>query len=82
MRDFETLSDVFTRPMHVNPQRVSSVGRVDVSGYTFTGCENAISVLYKFRLTLHITQSFEFRLSIINKAMLIVKNKILKDKFT
>ena len=32
MRDFEILSDVFKGPMHANPQRISSVVRVDVSG--------------------------------------------------
>ena len=31
-RDFEILSDVIKRTMHENPQKVSSVVRVDVSG--------------------------------------------------
>ena len=32
VRDFEILSGVIKRPMHENPQRVSSMVRVDVSG--------------------------------------------------
>ena len=32
VRDFEILSDVIKRPIHENPQRVSSVVRDDVSG--------------------------------------------------
>ena len=32
VQDFEILSDVIKGPMHENPQRVSSVVRVDVSG--------------------------------------------------
>ena len=32
MQDFEILSDVIKGPMHENPQRISSVVRVDVSG--------------------------------------------------
>ena len=37
--DFEILSDVIKGPMHENPQRVSSVVRVDVSGPYLQGVQ-------------------------------------------
>ena len=40
VRDFEILSDVIKRQMHENPQRVSLVVRIDVSGPYLQGVTN------------------------------------------
>ena len=40
VHDFEILSDVIKGPMHENPQRVSLVVRVDVSGPYLQGVYN------------------------------------------
>ena len=47
VRDFEILSDVIKRPIHENPQRVSSVVRADVSGPYLQGVSQ---VTVKFKL--------------------------------
>ena len=44
MQDFEILSDGFTRPMHENPQRVSSVVKVDVSGPYLQGAVRVFGI--------------------------------------
>ena len=42
MQGFEILSDVIKGPMHENPQRISSVVRVDVSGPYLQGVNNEL----------------------------------------